>query len=317
MASGLIKPKKLKQGDTIGVMNPSSWAEPSYIEKNVDALRGHGYNVVVHPQCYERDHGAAGTTQQKIDALHEMFSDPSIDAIFALRGGSRALHMLDGIDYSLISRHPKIFIGFSDITVLLSAFYNKANIATFHGLTAANYADQGGEESVAHTLGFLGGNWIKPLWPDKHAETVRQGDASGVLFGGNLALLMALAASGENYWPDMAGKILIIEDVGEESRAIDRMLGTLRLRGVLDQIAGLVVGYMTDVRDTSYIRFDRSVAEIVMEHTAQMKGPVVLNAPIGHEHQNIPFPIGIRARLTAETNGGAQLQLMESPFADA
>jgi muramoyltetrapeptide carboxypeptidase len=317
MAGGLIKPNKLKKGDTIGIMNPSSWAEPSYIEKNVNVLRGYGYNVVVHPQCYERENGAAGTTQQKIDALHVMFSDLSINAIFTLRGGSRALHMLDGINYQLLARNPKILIGYSDITALLSALYVRVGLPTFHGLTAANYADKGGEDSAVRTLEFLGGNWAKPLWPESHIEVLRHGDVSGALFGGNLALLMALVASGENYWPDLTGKILVIEDVGEESRSIDRMLGTLRLRGVFDQIAGLVVGYMTDVRDTSYIRFDRSIQQIVMEHTAAMKGPVILNAPIGHEYPNIPFPIGIRARLTAETNGGAQLQLLESPFADA
>lgn len=317
MASLLIKPKKLKIGDTIGVFGSSSFIDPEMLEGAANAVRAKGFNVVIHEQCYRRDRGAAGTTQEKINALHDLFADPSIHAVFSGRGGARALHMLDGIDYDLIRSNPKIFMGYSDVTALHAAIYWRAGLITFHGQNINDFSPQRPQTTCAATLPFILGDWVTPLWhAENNVETLCDGDASGVLFGGNLALLYAVLASGAAYEPDWENIILVIEDIGEEIRSIDRMLGAMRLRGIFKKIRGLVVGKMTDLIDKSMFPFDRTVAEIVTEHTGDMKGPIVLNAPIGHEHPNVPFPIGIKVRVTAVTGQSPVLTLLESPFAD-
>jgi muramoyltetrapeptide carboxypeptidase len=314
---GLIKPKKLKPGDTIGIVGTSSWAEPDFREAGVNGLRSLGFNVVVHPQCLSRSHGSTGTTQEKISALHDMFADASIDAIFALRGGARAIHMLDGLNYDLIAKHPKIFAGFSDVTPLLMTIFAKTGLVGFHALTTTYYGQEAAKPSIEKTLPFLMGDWQNLQWSDYPTETLRAGETTGQLVGGNMAMMLATMAADQTYMPDWAGKILVIEDVGEEIRAIDRMLGVLRLNGVFDKIVGLVIGQMTDIRDTGFVPFGMTVQDSVLEHAAAVKGPIVFNAPIGHEHPNIPFPLGVKARLTAPENGKPQLQLLESPFADA
>lgn len=318
--AGVIKPNKLKRGDTIGIFGSSTVVDPAQIENSAAQLRAAGFNVLIHPQTYAVDRGSAGTTDEKVAAFHELVADRSVNAILSARGGARALHMLDKIDYDLVKRNPKIIMGFSDVTTLLSAIYVKTGLVTFHTITAGGYHTDRPQISPQKTVPFLMGDWPGLSWPsDYPTEVIRDGDATGALFGGNLHLLMALMTAGDQYVPQWEGKILVVEDVGEEIRSIDRMLGALRLRGIFDQIAGLIVGQMTDITDTSTsgTLFNRTVREVVMEHTAHMKGPVVLNAPIGHEHPNIPFAEGIKARLTAPSNGKAQLQLLESPFADA
>ncbi len=319
MASGLIKPNKLKKGDTIGVFAPSSWIDPSQLARATEELRRVGFNVFVHPQALLRDRCSAGTTEQKLAALHELFSDSVIQAIFPVRGGVYALHMLDGIDYELIRNHPKILTGFSDVTVLHCALHARAGLVTFHSQGANKFDPEHERACTGETLKLLTGNWVDPLWPINHPiDVIRPGDVSGALWGGNLSMLAAALLSGEKYTPDFDGKILVVEEVGEEIRQVDRILGALRVRGVFDRLAGIIFGQMTEITDTGdTCKFECSVRDVICEHTARMKGPVILNAPIGHEHPNIPFPVGIRARLTAETNGGAQLQLLESPFADA
>lgn len=315
MARAVIKPKKLPLGGTIGLVGTSSFAMPDYIEAGVRKLQNLGYKVVVHDQCYIRDRGSAGTTQEKISALQDFFVDPTIDAIFSVRGGARAIHMLDGLDYDLIACHPKIFVGLSDVTILSSAIYARSNLVGFHATMAADIGRNATDVTINRTFEFLTGKWQLPLWDDTPLS-LRAGVTEGRLFGGNLSMLNALFAAGDRYIPDLDDIILVIEDIGEEYRAIDRMIGSLRLRGVFDRIKGLIVGYMTGMKSTDFIPFDRTMEEIVLEHTAQMRGPIVMNAPIGHEYPNIPFPVGIRAHLTAESSGKAQLQLLEGPFSD-
>ena len=318
MAGGVIKPKKLFKGATIGVMAPSSRMDIERIERSVAKLQDYGFNVFLHPQCQAFDKGSAGTTGEKIKAFHDLFLDPAIDAVMAGRGGSRAIHMLDGLDYELICRHPKLFIGFSDITALHSAIYVQTGLSTVHGADLGRFDPELDLTCAEATVPYLLGDLQGTKWPSNYPMQIhKEGIAEGILFGGNLALLMATRSAGPKYFPDLEGKILIIEDVGEEKTSIDRMMGSLRLAGVFDRVAALVVGQMTNLKDTGTVSFERTIEEIMREHTAGMKGPVVLNAPIGHEHPNIPFPLGIKARLTAPSGGPAQLQLLESPFADA
>jgi muramoyltetrapeptide carboxypeptidase len=314
----LIKPKKLKQGDTIGIVAPSGWGIPELGDQAAANLKSFGFNVMMHPQANARHFVSAGTPEERVQALHDVFLNPEIDAVFALKGGLRAMQMLDGIDYDLIRKNPKIFIGYSDITFLLSAFNARAGLVTFHGLTLSRYGTDKSRNDQETTLSFLQGKLSNIFWPEtEQIETLRQGEAEGILYGGNFCLLTSLMALGNQYMPDLKGKILLIEDIGEEIRQIDRMFSILKISGALNDIKGLVIGHMTDIADTGdNYRFDCSVRDLILEHTEGLKIPVVFGAPFGHDTPNWPFPIGIKAKLTAPENGTPQLQLLESPFAD-
>lgn len=315
----IIKPKKLKKGDTIGIVAPSGWGIPELGEEAANNLKQYGFNVVMHPQANARHFVSAGLPNERIDALHEMFADPAIDAIFALKGGLRAMQILEEIDYDLIRKNPKIFIGYSDITFLLSALNARSNLVTFHGLTLSRYGTDKPNEDKAITLSFLQGQQGSVFWPETESmETLNSGQADGIIYGGNLCLLTSLMAISPSYMPDMKGKILLIEDIGEEIRQVDRMFSILKMNGTLKNIAGLVIGQMTDILDTGdNYRFECSVKDLIHEHIAGLDIPVAFGAPFGHDKPNLPFPIGIKARLTAPENGKATLELLESPFSDA
>ncbi|MDB5478089.1 MAG: Muramoyltetrapeptide carboxypeptidase, partial [Alphaproteobacteria bacterium] len=199
---GIIKPKKLKPGDTIGIFGSSSRVDAGEINASAEQLRRTGFNVVIHPQTYIDDKGSAGTTLEKVAALHDLFADKSIDAVISGRGGARALHMLDKIDYDLIQANPKILMGFSDVTTLLSAINARTGLVTFHTITAGGFHFKRPQISVIKTLELMQGNWEAPQWPDDYpTEIIKSGETQGILFGGNLHLLMALLASGNEYVP--------------------------------------------------------------------------------------------------------------------
>jgi muramoyltetrapeptide carboxypeptidase len=311
----IVKPKKLKIGDTIGIIAPSGFGDAADIDAAALALKNYGFQVKIHPQCYERDFVTAGSVEQRVKGLHDFFKDDSVNAIFAMRGGLRSMQLLDHLDYDLIEKHPKIFIGYSDATFLLSTLNKRCNMPVFHGLTLSRYLSDKPKDDQEKTLSFLQGGNLP--WPNA-GEVSRSGEAEGIIYGGNFSLLISLLAAKETYRPILKNRILLIEDIGEEIRQIDRMMGTLALADVFDDINALVVGQMSDIRDTGdYYKFNRSAQEIILEYLKGWDKPVVFNAPFGHAAPNLPFPIGIKARLTAPENAQPQLQLLESPFSDA
>lgn len=314
---GIIKPKKLKQGDTIGIMGPSGWGDPQLMQQAAEFLRNFGFKVYLHPQTGARSFVSAGKAQERISALHDLFLNPDIDAIFAMKGGLRSMQMLDGIDYDIIRNNPKIFVGYSDVTFLLSTFFKRAGLVTFHGLTLSRYRAELVNEGHRETLDFLQNKAGNVLWPQATMEILREGQTEGTLFGGNLCLVSTLLAMDEAYRPDLKNKILLIEDIGEETRQIDRMLMTLKLSGAWNDMAGLVIGHMNDIADTGdNYKFNCTVRDLVLEHTEGWDRPVIFGAPFGHDAPNLPFPVGVRAKLSAPENDKPTLELLESPFAD-
>jgi muramoyltetrapeptide carboxypeptidase len=319
MENRVIKPKKLKKGDTIGVFAPGTPMPAEELEAAAENLRSFGFKVKIHPQCHMRHDLTAGTTEQRAQAMNDLFGDDEVDAIFAMRGGLRVMNMLDKIDYDLIAKNPKIFIGYSDSTFLLSTLRKRNSLVTFHGLTLMRYHAKFSRDDQEKTLSFLQGGAGSVLWKDQaQVETIKSGTAEGELIGGNMTGIMALLAMDERFRPDLSGKILMVEDIDEEIRQIDRMLSILSLSGAREKLAGLVIGGLHDIRDTgTNNKFNRPVKDIVMERLADWKIPVAYNAPFGHDYPNLPFPIGVKARLTAPENGIPSLELLESPFADA
>ncbi len=284
-----LTPPPLSPGDTIGVMAPSSRIDASDLENGAEVLRRKGYKVFLHPQCHEKLHQSAGTNEQKRDALHDLVTNPEIKAVFFATGGNRAMHILDLLDYDLIRKHPKIYMGFSDNTALLNAITAKTGIVTYHGPTVKRLVKN---PQVDFNLSLLSGN--KKEIPMTGAKILREGNAKGTLIGGNLSLFQYLVESGEI--PNPNGAILFLEDIAEEYSRIDRDFCYLRRCGLLDEIGGLVLGQFSDMRDSG-TPFGFTFEDIIEEHTSGLNIPILVNAPFGHAEDLYVLPVGQRAEL--------------------
>lgn len=324
----LVKAKKLNKGGTIALIAPSSYCETQDSDNVKIELEKRGYRVFVHPQCLVRDHMSAGTPQQKVDAFHDVFADPSIDAVFCLRGGYQTLNMLDKINVDIVRQNPKILLGYSDITALHGMLLKQAGLVGFHGANANAFSRLSAPENEADlensllTLDFLEGNVPDNLFREHETHVLQNGKASGPIFCGNMQLICALIEAGGSYWPELDGAILMIEDISEEIVKIERQLSSWRLRGIFSRLAGLVIGHMTDITDTPGRAgaFGYTMEDVIRRHALDpekgVKGPVVMQAPFGHEFPNYVIPQGVKAELRAESGLGF-LNLLESPFSDA
>lgn len=288
-----IKPQALKKGDRIGIMSPSSVIKKRELEPGLAILRERGFEVYVHPQTYAAQRSSAGSEAEKAAALKDLFTDRDIRAIFAAGGGNHALFLLPELDYKMVRRNPKIVMGFSDNTALLNAFNSRAGLTTFHG-PVVKWIPR--TEDLDHCFSLLAGK--KMSYPMDDAEIVRKGSAEGPLIGGNLTLMNYL--SGTKYMPKMDGAILFIEDINEEYSNLDRQFWRLRTAGVLDKISGLVVGQITNPKDTGKRPYGLSVAEIIERNIQGLDIPVVMNAPFGHVDRFYTMPVGSPAKLNAK-----------------
>ena len=274
----------------IGICAPSSYVEREDIEAAKALIEARGIEVFVHPQSFARLHQSAGTPQEKLDALHDLYRDTSIDAIWAAGGGNRALQIVDDLDFDFIREHPKPLIGFSDVTALLNAITIKTGIPNIHAQVFKNAPRYAALDALLeHRFDMdLGGT-----------NTLREGRVQGRIFGGNLSIFQYLPETFSGDWLD--GAILILEDCNEEISRIDRMFLHLKRCGVFDRIGGLVLGAFTDLQDGAR-PFGFSLEEIVREHTNDGDFPVVMNAPFGHGDTLSPLPIGANAKLNAAEN---------------
>ncbi len=309
-----IRPKALKEGDTIGIVSPSSAifeTEPYEIAK--ESFEALGLKVKFGEFAKSRYGHLAGTDKERAEEFNAMFRNPEIDAIIALRGGSGAARILDKINYDLITKNPKIFIGYSDITALHSAIYQKTGLTTFHGPIAVS------------TWNSFSTKYLKELLFEKKAvfyenpkdkgdeltqtknriRTITPGKTSGELLGGNLSVLTGIM--GSPYFPEnWQGKILYLEDVGEQIYAVDRMMSQLYLGGVFEQISGFIFGKCTNCKPGSGYG-SLSLEEVIDYYIKPLGIPAYSGAMIGHVDNNAMLPNGIKAEIDADT-GTIQLQ---------
>jgi muramoyltetrapeptide carboxypeptidase len=291
-----LKPPALQKGDKIGIMAPSSKVDAAVVAKAVKFLEKEGYKVYVHPQTYKVKKQSAGTKEEKLKALHDLFADPSIKAIFAARGGNRASYLLDGLDYKLIRKNPKILMGFSDVTAPLQAIYKQTGLVTFHGPVLSNFARGMDEDHLKQCFNLLAGTELS--LPMEGARVFQKGSrktAEGPLIGGNLSLISGMA--GTPYMPDTEGAIIFLEDCDDEISRFERMLLQLRNAGMLDKAAALVIGQFTNVQDTGPHFFGFTLEEVIADVTKGLKIPVIMNAPFGHGKSLGTYPVGATARL--------------------
>ncbi|MFK7840599.1 MAG: LD-carboxypeptidase [Bdellovibrionales bacterium] len=278
---------QLKPDMTVGVFAPSSYIEKDDILRASSILEKRGVNVSIHPQTYERQNQSAGTHAQKLDALHSLYEDQDIDAIWAAGGGNRALHLLADIGFEVIKDNPKPLIGFSDVTALLNSISVRADISNIHAPVFKHLHQH--DRELDHLMN------LKTDFQWDHNDVLKQGSAEGCLFGGNLSVFQYLPTFlGLDF---LEGCILFLEDCNEELSRVDRMLCYLKHAGVFERISGLVLGDFSNLLDSSR-PFGFSYKEIVLEHLNGCDIPVIMNVPFGHTQVNMPLHLGHRYRLT-------------------
>ena len=316
-AKNRIIPKALKPGDTIGIVSPSGAIfESEPYEIAVESMEAMGLKVKLGEFVKARHGHLAGTDQQRAEEFNKMFLDPEVAGIICLRGGSGAARLLDKLDYEGIGKNPKVFAGYSDITALHLALYQKTGLVTYHGPIAVS---EWNEFTVRHfkEVLFEGKNLVIENPQEKggfltqtkdRIRTITPGSAQGTLLGGNLAVLTNIM--GTPYFPtDWNNKILYLEDVGEAIYAVDRMMSQLHLGGVLQQISGFVFGKCT--RCTPGSGYGSLTLEEVLDHYIKPLGiPAYSGAMIGHISKNVTVPNGILAQINADQG---TISLKESP----
>ncbi|MFC1619485.1 LD-carboxypeptidase [Candidatus Neomarinimicrobiota bacterium] len=309
----MIKPSALHPGGTIGVVSPSKWAEPVKLERAGQVLEEAGYRILWGESSQAREHQYAGSPELRAKDLEAMFINPDVDAIFCARGGYGAFRVGDRLDYKLIQEHPKIFMGFSDITTLLLSITQKTSLITFHGPMLHTFFKGLEQLSFSYLKSVLSGQGRSIALSDIPNVTVlREGKATGELWGGNMYL--SLARAGTPTQLDTEGKVLFLEDVNEPYHKLETMFQQLRRGGLLDSISGLIIGEILDIPEEE-IPFGISVEDIIMEACEGLDIPIVSGVPCGHGSSILTFPISLPVSLTV-SHKQVTLDFMESPVED-
>ena len=291
----IIKPPALEKGDTIGVMAPSSYVDDAQLKAGQTILEDLGYHVQIHPQTRKRHNQSAGSSAEKVQALHDLVLNPDIQAVFFAGGGNRALHIIQDLNLELIAHNPKIMMGFSDCTALLSAIQSQTGLITYHGptLTWLSYdhlTDK--DKQIAYMINILSGQTTS--YPMDTAKSLKKGAAHGHLVGGNLSIIMALM--GTSWAPNLKDAILFIEDTGDELSWFDRHLWQLSHMGALDVINGIIFGSFS-CGDTGKKPFGFTFENIIKDHLRGIDIPIVTHAPFGHKDMIYTLPFGAKAEL--------------------
>ena len=298
----MIKPKALKPGNTLGFIAPASPAKTlGGVTKSVEAARYMGYNIVLGESCKSMHGYLAGDDEMRARDLNRMFADDSIDAIVAIRGGYGAPRILDKLDYALAAKHPKLLVGYSDITALHIAYGQKSGLVTMHSpMPSTEWIADDIDDFTTNGL-WRALTLTEPLGLVENPKGYpvkghNGGVAHGRLAGGNLCLIAAL--NGTPWEIDARDAILVLEDVGEYIHRLDRMFTTLRLSGKFDECAGIVLGGFTDCEPEHE---DRSLTlrQVIEEVVLPCGKPVLSGYMIGHCSPKVTIPLGVQATLDA------------------
>lgn len=289
-------PPLLQPGARVALVAPSGpLRDANDLERAIANVRSFGWEALVGTHVLEKDGYLAGSAAHRLTDFNRFSRDDSVDAIWCIRGGYGAMHLLDGIDYDGWCRRPRALIGFSDITALHAAIGQRAELVTFHGPTARGTLTDSTRSSFSDVVkGGLGrGSAYFIRGP---MTSLVPGVATGRLVGGNLALVSALM--GTPYAWNLDGAILVLEDVLEAVYRIDRMLTQLRLSGALERVTGIVFGQFTEIPEDPD-NTERPLARVLREFAEQVGKPCIANFPIGHVPDHVTLPLGALAELDA------------------
>lgn len=313
-APKLVKPPRLKAGGTVGLVLPSfvQW-DPVSIDILLDSLQALGLKGRLGKHVFDRRGYFAGRDEDRAADLNAMFADPEVDAIHCIRGGWGAARLLPLLDWDAIARHPKVFIGYSDITALLLALHARTGLVTFHGPLGSS------------SWNAFNVEWMKRvLWNGETAtfantketddalvpvrnrtRTITPGRGRGRLLGGNLTVLTAIIGSG--YLPDFRNAILFLEDVEEAPYSVDRMLTQLKLAGILDGVKGVAWG-TCEKCDPGQGFGSLTIPDVLDDHLKPLGVPVFSGAMIGHVDRQFTLPLGVEVEIDA---GAGTLTMLE------
>lgn len=291
--------RKLNYGDTIGIISPSSPEKPEAIKKGIDFLINLGFKVKTGKHIYDKCGYLAGSDKDRAADIMDMFVDKNVDMILCMRGGYGSMRTLPYIDFDIIKNNSKIFVGFSDITTYLNAFFNKTGLITFHGpMASSNLEDKYTLKSFLDTLMKENKKYIIKNPPEINIKCEVPGTVSGKIVGGNLSLINATI--GTPYEVNFKNNILFIEDVHEEPYAIDRMLTHLLLCGKLQECSGFILGQF---KNCSLPHYERSLRleEVIEDRILSLNKPTISNFMSGHDYPKLTLPIGANAELNCST----------------
>ncbi|MBU0744879.1 MAG: LD-carboxypeptidase [Gammaproteobacteria bacterium] len=302
-----ILPSRLKVGDTVGLVSPGyRVTENIQIQFAIERMQALGLKVKLGKHVYTRYGYLAGTDENRADDINQMFADPEVKAIIALRGGWGSNRILGLLKYKTIKNNPKIFMGYSDITSLLLAINAKTGLVTFHGpmavLTWNEFTTNYAKDILFNAKKITFSNPIEKeddLTQTKNRiVTIRKGKASGKLLGGSLTLLTSMI--GSKYLPKFNGAILFVEDIDEDIYKVDRMLTQLKTAGVLDKIAGFVFGKCTSCQVKNPTYGSLTFQQVLEHHIVPLKIPAWYGSMIGHDDKIFTLPEGTLVTIDAE-----------------
>jgi muramoyltetrapeptide carboxypeptidase len=308
--SGILKPRALRPGDTVGIVAPASYFVRQEFEAGCETLRALGYKVVFDESIFDRDLYFAGSAERRARELQSMFARDDVDAVICARGGYGANYLLPLLDVKKIAEHPKPFVGYSDVTSLMTYLCDSIGLVSFHGpMVAKDFAKQDGVEAGSWAAALTGSTPNFNFAADSPIQALVEGIADGLLYGGCLSMLAA--SLGTPYEIHTEGTILFIEDVATKPYQIDRMLMQLKLAGKLNGVRGLVFGEMLDCVQPGNQPF--TLQDVIMRIVGDLGIPVAYGVRSGHvSRSNITLPIGVAARLEV-SDSNVVLTITESP----
>ncbi len=294
----MITPSLLQPGDKIGIVATGRKVSSQDVAAAVEIFKSWGYQPIKAANLHSTSHNyLAGTDEQRMADFQAMINDPDIKAIACARGGYGTTRIIDALDFSNLKSNPKWVVGFSDVTAIHLRML-KEGIKSIHGtmpLLFGNPASKPSVESLRLSLTGTPDKIVAP--PNIHNQ---KGKVTGAVVGGNLSLIAD--SMGTSTEPDMTGKILVIEEIDEYVYKVDRMLTQLKRAGKLDHLAGLVVGYMTDIKELE-VAFNETIEHVVLNKIKNPGLPVAFNFPIGHENTNYAWIHGSQMTLEVQGDG--------------
>lgn len=298
----IIKPNRLQKGDVIGIISPASSPDDlTRIDTGVHYLETLGYRVEVGKHVGKIHGYLAGNDEERAEDIHAMFRNKYVKAIICIRGGYGTTRLIDKIDYRLIKSHPKILVGYSDITALQLAIFQKTGIITFAGpMLAVDFYNEVNPytEDIFWTLLTSKKKIGRISFPeDEKLYDLVRGMTAGSIIGGNLAMICSLM--GTPFFPSFRNRILLLEDTSEAPYRIDRMLNQLKLAKVFEHVKGVILGAFVDCNEQDPSKRTLTLGEVIDDYFGSLKIPVVYNFQHGHLKNNITVPIGLKIKLNA------------------
>lgn len=296
--NNIVRPRALSIGDTVGIIAPAGPIEADALEAGCRELRAMGYKAFYLPSILDRDMYFAGSVERRLDELHEMFRREDVRAIICARGGYGCNYLLPGLDLELLRRNPKVFVGYSDVTSLLTYLNDAVGLVTFHGpMVTKDFALAGGVEAESWQAAVGGDGPYTRVFDPKTVGALVRGEAEGRLYGGCLSMLTA--SLGTPYEVRTDGTILFIEDVAARPYQVDRMLMQLKLAGKFDGVRGILLGDFRDCDPEEGSGY--TLQNVIMRVIGGLGVPIAYGIRSGHVcGGNMTLPVGVQARIVVE-----------------